>query len=107
MVPLTIFTILIHLTPLSYLTISIHLIKGSKFNITSVVNCASEGYVNKERVFATTDDDDDDDDDEDDDDDDDDDDDEFLPWAIRRDAGIKKSSQKMMKRLRTIKLNLI
>ena len=43
------------------------------FNITSEVNCASEGYVEKERIFAAIDDDD---------DDDDDDDGEFLSGAI-------------------------
>ena len=35
------------------------------FNITSEVNCASEEYVEKERIFASIDDDDDDDDDND------------------------------------------
>ena len=44
----------------------------ANFNITPVVNCTSEEYVEEERVFAATDDDDDDDDDNDDDDDDDD-----------------------------------
>ena len=34
------------------------------FNITSEVNCASEEYVEKERIFASIDDDDDDDDDD-------------------------------------------
>ena len=42
------------------------------FNITSEVNCASEEYVEKHRIFAATDDD----------DDDDDNDGEFLPGAI-------------------------
>ena len=41
------------------------------FNITSEVNCASEEYVEKHRIFAAIDDDDDDDNDE-----------EFLPGAI-------------------------
>ena len=41
------------------------------FNITSEVNCASEEYVEKERIFAAIDDDDDDDNDG-----------EFLPGAI-------------------------
>ena len=44
------------------------------FNITSEVNCASEEYVEKHRIFAAIDDDDD--------DDDDDNDGEFLPGAI-------------------------
>ena len=43
------------------------------FNITSEVNCASEEYVEKHRIFAAIDDDDDDDDDNDG---------EFLPGAI-------------------------
>ena len=42
------------------------------FNITSEVNCASEEYVEKHRIFAAIDDD----------DDDDDNDGEFLPGAI-------------------------
>ena len=41
------------------------------FNITSEVNCASEEYLEKERIFAALNDDDDDDDGDDDDDDDD------------------------------------
>ena len=45
------------------------------FNITSEVNCASEEYVEKERIFATI-------DDDDDDDDDDDNDGKFLPGAL-------------------------
>ena len=45
------------------------------FNITSEMNCASEEYVEKDRIFA-------DDDDDNDDDDDDNDDGEFLPGAI-------------------------
>ena len=44
--------------------------KKEDFNITSVVNCASEEYVEKERVFLAT-------------DDDHNDNGEFLPGAIR------------------------
>ena len=45
------------------------------FNIISEVNCASEEYVEKEKILAAI-------DDDDDDDDDDDNDGEFLPGAI-------------------------
>ena len=59
------------------------------FNITSEVNCASEEYVEKERIFAAI---------------DDDDDGEFLPGATNISDD---SKEEIMKRLKTINFSVV